>query len=216
MIHTKWLKLTKLLHITDGKFLKNTVAAVLILGCISTMQTFACDDSDLSDYPSVSSGDLTVRFYAKKGPNSNFKEKEEGVTEPSLYQEDLDDRYWMESLEKHPLLLIDARAVGRPVDIRNIDQRQYTRDIRYGRYSNVSYKKYSDVIVNLSLPEREIINFVLVLILTEREVDTTYNLQAPVTLESLLIVAKNIREFAGCDLAIRKAAINILDRYLYY
>ena len=119
-------------------------------------------------------------------------------------------------MRRRPLPLINAKAVGTPVDYNNFNQDTYTNDIRYGRFRKVTYEKYRDTIVELSDQERQIINFALTIVFMSAEYAEAYASNDPVTLESFLKLAANVKYNEDLNEIIRCKTMYVLDRYLYY
>lgn len=219
MIHIKWQKLTKLSHITVGKLLKNVLVTSLILASISPVLTFADGGSRASSTSTTSSkSDEVIPIKAKKRPHNaeHFSSYEETRRGYNIYQEDRSDQAWMSSLRRRPLPLIDARAVGIPVDYDSIDQDTYTNDIRHGIFCKVTYEKYRDTIVELSYQERQIINFALAVVFMKAEYIEAYASNDPVTLERLLKLAANVKNSEELVGKARWKTMRVLNRYLYY
>lgn len=219
MIRIKWQRPTKLSHITVGKLLKNVLVTSLILASVSPILTFADGGFRAASTSTISSKpDEAIPIKAKKSPHSakHFSSYKEIRKRYNIYQEDKFDQAWMSSLRRRPLPLIDARAVGVPVDSDSIDQDTYTNDIRYGKFHKVTYEKYGDTIVELSDQERKIINFALTVVFMDAEYVEAYTWDEPVTLERLLKLAANVKYSEDLDRKTRYQTMHVLNRYLYY
>ena len=222
--HTKWLKLTRLLHITGGSFLKKIVAVILVF---CNMPTFAV----LADEPLARSAEVGVLRAELKEQSQNenlFDNYDPRFDEQmklldmqrtdGVYQEDVSDKNYIDSLSRHPLPLIDARAVGRLKNPFSVNPVWFTSYIRFGKFFPMEYSKYSEVVIELTAEERDIINFAYMLMFYEGAVD--YDLKNPVTLYKLLRVAVDIKRY-GRDLDMASEhlydkVIAILNKNLYY
>lgn len=146
----------------------------------------------------------------------DFDDFEKTHNRYDIYKEDKFDQEWMKDLQLRPVPVMDVRAIGSLAYPQSVDQACYTNDIRYGRFYNVRYGKYKNVVVQLSEEERDIINFALTIVFMDAKYAIAYSSNDQVTLERLLNLAANIKYSENLDDDTRIKTMRVLSKLLYY